>query len=372
MITASASASASASALTATLPTLNNPDIQIQKQQVSRFTSDTETIHLVIKAAKVTSKNCYIISYAFDTASINEIAQELHKNGKSKSLKEIYDLLRDIFIKATGKYYEPGFNGSEVTEVIRLYTCNTKPELLAILNSIKEQLTAASLNQISNIDSIDITNIVDHQSKNHDLFSDFTKLLEESITILFKYYKFFSQKNIILLSHGSSDITCLKMVLEMFQIKINITIADISYSENPKASTDSDSNITVKKINLDNTKKFSEQSLTEKFDLIFMRHGLCYCGITRTEDIPSCAGIKMYRPGELKNFISNVFNIVDTNNPQSMAILEGANFHEPKFWESEIQQFNFEQSGNFTAEIIRNNLGAFRGIMISSSSNYNS
>jgi hypothetical protein len=362
----------SASALTATLPALNNADIQIQKQQVSRFTSDTETIPLVIKAAEVTSMNCYIISYAFDTASINEIAQELHKNGKSKSLKEIYDLLLNIFTKATDEFYQYDFNGVKVTNTAYINTCETKPKLLAILNSIKEQLTAASINQISNIDSIDTENIVDHHSKNYYLFNAFTKLLDSPQEILFKDDNFFSQTNIILLSQGTSDITELKNILELFPTKINITRADISYSENPKVSTNSDSNITVKKIKLDNTKKFSEQHLTEKFDLIFMLHGLCYCGITRTEDIPSCAGIKMYRPGELKKFISNVFNIMDTNNPQSMAILEGANFHEPKFWESEIQQFNLEQSSNFRAEIIRNYLDTFRGIMISSISNDNS
>jgi hypothetical protein len=277
----------------------------------------------------------------------------------------VYKLLKYIFFDATGKDIELNYRYENFTKDTCLQSYKTKAELVSAINCIKQHLIERSLTQVSNIDSLNTKEIIDNSSRDYPLLCDFINLMSDKY---FGNLDFFQYKNIISLADGISffkgSVNSIIKVFANTDKKIKFTATDISYSKTASNLNLVNKNITVKIVNLDNTQNFLKQDITEKFDLILMKSGLCCCNY-RTAQSLSCGGIKVYdsEGKSLKNFLVNVSSILDTDKPYSKAVLTSRIYHEPQFLEDQIQEFNNENT-EFIAEIIRNCVGTFSGIII--------
>jgi hypothetical protein len=342
----------------------NDSSIHKLEQQIERFTSNENMKPLVIKIGK-TSLNEYVIALYFDANSLTKVSDRVNNTDE----EDTYNLLRNIFCQVTGVEFKTKhlFFDFKGEQLCKLY--NTKEQLVGCVNSLKEQFIEQSIKDLSNIDSLDIKNIRNRVSKYYPLCKQFLNVMwftGESIPE--SNMQFFPYKNIISLSnspgfaHTSAGDLVKNFILTPKEI--NITATDISNCSKPRTIKVESSNIKAKVIKLDNSTSFLEQNITEKFDLILMKRGLCYCDNEKIENNHSCGGIKMFNHQELKKFLFNVSSIMDVNNPLSKALLMGSNYMEPDFWENEIQEFNNEKNNMFIASIIRNFAGSFQGIII--------
>jgi hypothetical protein len=244
-------------------------------------------------------------------------------------------------------------------------TYDTELEFQVAKIRLKQQFREKKLTPFADLDDLDIKTFnQDYRSTNYWLFKTYKKLLK--IKNFPNIHKSFYYRKIISLADGKRASEGTASVLAQNLIKCNdnisITAANI-YSECKNYSPMIFNNIKVEVIDLDNCKSFLQQGITAKFDLVVMRKSLCFCYITPTEQV-ACGGVMLRKYGNLKKLLFNIAEIIDIDNPKSIAILTGENIFQMSFWQDEIKEFNTENNNNLIAEIARDKIGHFKGILI--------
>lgn len=237
-----------------------------------------------------------------------------------------------------------------------------------IITQLKKNLASAKISDTSNIESIDASLITTHESDNYQQFKEVRKIVKSKEYLPNKQE--FPYRRIISLADGSNFkySTSMKIKKRLVNIDgVKITSADLASSDRAitqESVTSSallqQQNLNIEIINLDNCVPFESQQVKTKYDLIIMENGLCICYGPNN----ACCGVKLTEKGYLYQFLINVASILDENNPNSTAILCGANNNSVSdLWDEDIEQFNLENQF-FLAKKAINSAGICTGVII--------
>ena len=311
----------------------------------------------------IKQQNIYHLRYFFDMISADLLTLEL---GNTK--KFWIDKLAFIFIKAIGIYNDSHKNYVPETILNQEFIYYTKANLKKDIEKITKTLKQENLYQFSNIDTIFTNYLDDISSKNYEVFRSLRKILKHQKNSKesyqghkFKYNKILSLADGCDAGDKTSNYIATNLTTKVDYIEI--TAADLQIKSKINKKHDLYDNVFIKNIKLNNNKNFQKQGLIDKFNLIAMHRGLCYCngGLPKT---PSCGGIVLNQPNGLKSILSRVASVIDNTDSSAIAILTGKNIREYSFWIDEIANFNLENNANLVAEIARNKTGIFKGILI--------
>jgi hypothetical protein len=307
----------------------------------------------------------YKIIYAFDVETVTFLAKKYvtEEINQEQAFLICHKELTLLFPTALKRKYD--------LEEYRPYhynwetTFDTRLKFQIAKFRLKQKLKEHKLTPFADLDYLTTATFnKDWSSINYWLFKAYKTILKPRNFL--NIHESFCHRKIISLADGdiTSQGTASILAQNLIKCRNNISITAANIASKPKDySSLVFNNVKVNVIDLDNCKPFIDQGIKTKFDLIVMSKGLCFCDITATKQI-TCGGIMLRKDGYLKKLLFNIASIIDSDNPESIAILTGENTFQMCFWKDEVREFNIENNNNLIAEIALNKIGCFKGIVI--------
>ncbi|MCA9508183.1 MAG: hypothetical protein KC505_07180, partial [Myxococcales bacterium] len=204
-----------------------------------------------------------------------------------------------------------------------------KGQFLILESALEKSITRNEDNLAMKIDEEEFFQSLIPQNYSYDSFSTNNLLKQACEKLRNEREKFSDIQNLIFLAEGGEEnwsdkswhLSMSEAMLKVFPEK-RILRTDLDIK------TFNSKDFKLAQLPINNTRRFAPeiQSSWGKADAVIMLRGLCLCGIINDNISFSCGGIHVVDKKEMARFLMQVISVIDWNNPQAFAYLDGRHF----------------------------------------------